>query len=262
MVEHGYAPADGTDIYWESRGSGGTPLVAVHGGFGMATMFGDVLDRLAKERRVVAIELRGHGHSRDDDRPFTFEGLGDQVAGVVTHLDLGPADLLGYSFGAFAVLHCAFRHPALVRRLVLTSIPCRRNGWFAEVLQGMDQVGRGGFEMMSQSPLYAAWVEVAPDKDAFPTLMDKTGDLLRQSYDWTDRIRSLAMPTMLVYGDADSIPPSHAAEFYGLLGGGLRDADWDGSGKGVARLAILPGRTHYDIGSSPELAEVVAPFLA
>lgn len=68
-------------------------------------------------------------------------------------------------------------------------------------------------------------------------------------------------PTLLVYADADFVRPAHIVEFYGLLGGGLRDAGWDGSGRPTAQLAILPGATHYDIALSPALARAVLPFL-
>ena len=70
------------------------------------------------------------------------------------------------------------------------------------------------------------------------------------------------MPVMLVIGDADGLPPAHAVEFFGLLGGGQRDAGWDRSGMTHHRLAILPGVTHYDINVVPALAEAVIPFLA
>jgi pimeloyl-ACP methyl ester carboxylesterase len=223
-----YAPVNGVDVYWESRGSGGTPLVMTHGGYGLTSMFGEVLDLLAGQRGVIAIELQAHGHTRDIDRPFSFEAFGDDIAGVIEHLGLGSADLLGYSLGGGASLRCAIRHPDRVRRLALVSTPCRRDAWFPEVLAAFDEMSSAGFEQMSQSPMYQAWAEVAPDVDAFPALMDKTGELLRQPYDWTDEVKRLTSPTLLVYGDADSIPPAHAAEFFALIGGGLRDAGWDG----------------------------------
>lgn len=257
----GYAPVNGVRMFWRSLGRGGIPLVVVHGGFGLADMFGDLLARLAQRRRVVAVELQGHGHTADVDRPFGFESFGDDLGALIEHLDLGPADLLGYSVGGGAVLRAAIQHPALVRRLVVLSAPVRRDGWHPDVLAGMDQVGSAGFEMMRHSPMYAAYAAVAPDPEAFPALMDKTGDLLRGTYDWTEEIRGLGLPALLVYADADSIPPSHAAEFYALLGGGLRDAGWDGSGRPASRLAILPGRTHYDVFAAPELAGLVTGFL-
>jgi pimeloyl-ACP methyl ester carboxylesterase len=94
----GYVTVDDLDIYWERRGEG-DPLVVVHGGFGLADMFGDQLDLWAGSRRVIGIELQGHGHTRDVDRPFSWERFGDDIAGVIEGLDLGRADLLGYSLG-------------------------------------------------------------------------------------------------------------------------------------------------------------------
>jgi pimeloyl-ACP methyl ester carboxylesterase len=261
-VDEGYAPVTGgVEMYWRSLGQGGTPLVVVHGGFGVVEAFGDVLDRLATGRRVVAVELQGHGHTADVDRPFSWDALADDVAALVRHLDLGSADLMGYSLGGGVCLRAAIRHPEVVRRLVVVSAPCRRDGWFPDVLAGMDQVGAAGFEMMRQTPMYTAYAAVAPDPDRFPVLMDKTGALLRTPYDWSEEVRRITAPVQLLYGDADSIPPAHAAEFFALLGGGLRDAGWDGSGRPASQLAVLPARTHYDVSSSPELAGVVDGFL-
>jgi len=256
----GYAHVNGLDLYWESRGDGGTPLVVVHGGFGMAGTFGDLLDRWGASRRVVALELQGHGHTRDIDRPFSWEAFGDDIAGLIDELSLAPADLLGYSLGASASLRAAIQHPDRIRRLALVSIPCRRDGWFPEVREGMNHVGSAGFDQMKQSGLYAAWAAVAPDPDAFPTLMDKSGALVRAPYDWSDEIPRLPMPVQLIFGDADSVPITHIAEFYALLGGGLRDAGWDGSMRSRNRLSILAGRTHYDVCQSPALAGIVDHF--
>lgn len=257
----GYAPVNGVEMYWESHGSGGVPLILTHGGFGLASMFAGLIDRLARDRRVIAIELQGHGHTRDIDRPFSYEAFGDDIAELIGQLDLGPSDLLGVSLGASASLRAAIQHPDRVRRLIAVSIPFRRDGWFPEVLVGMSQVSSAGFEQMRHSPMYRSWRGVAPDPDAFPALMDRTGALLARPYDWSEEVRALTVPTMLVYGDSDSIPPAHAAEFFALLGGGLRDAGWISPQLGTARLAILPGRTHYDVFTAPELADLAASFL-
>ena len=259
-IAEGYAPVNGVEMYWRSMGEG-DPLIVVHGGFGVVDMFGDLLAALAAERRVVAVELQGHGHTRDIDRAFSFEAFADDLAAFVEHLGMERADLLGYSLGAGACLRTALTHPERVRRLALVSAPCKRNGWYPGVRDGMGGVNSGLFEQFRHSPMYAAYAAVAPDLDAFPALMDKTGALLLRPYDWTEEVPAMAAPTLLVYGDADSIPPSHAAEFFALLGGGLQDAGWDGAQRPASRLAVLPGRTHYDIFSAPELAPVVAQFL-
>jgi pimeloyl-ACP methyl ester carboxylesterase len=260
-VSEGYAPSNGVQMYWRSLGEGGTPLVVVHGGFGSTGMMASLTARLAAGRQVISVDLQGHGHTADVDRPFGYETFGDDLAALIRQLGLGPVDLLGYSLGGGSSLRAAVQHRDVLRRLVLVSVPFRRTGWFPEVLAGMDQISRAGFPMMSATPLYEAYAAVAPDVEAFPALMDKTGDLLRRAYDWTDDVRGVTTPTLLVYADADSVPVTHAAEFFSLLGGGLRDAGWDGAGRPRGGLAILPGRTHYDIAEAPELAGVVATFL-
>ncbi len=261
QVTSGYARVDGVDVYWESRGSGGIPLIVTHGGYGLTSMYAGLLDELAEDRQVVAIELQGHGHTRDMARPFRWQRFGDDIAGVMGYLGFSQADLLGHSLGGGASLRCAMQHDSLVRKLTLLSAPCRRDAWFPSVLAGFDQMTSATvFDQLRQSPLYSAWSGVAPDPDAFPALIDKTGELLRQPYDWSDEVRRLPMPVQLIYGDADSISPAHAAEFFALLGGGLQDGGLDGSLPTQSRLVILPGMTHYNILSSPHLSAVIAEF--
>jgi pimeloyl-ACP methyl ester carboxylesterase len=262
-VQSGFASVNGASVYWESRGEGGPPLLLVHGGYGLASDFDSLAGIWSRDRQVIGLELDGHGHSRASGRPLRWETLADDIAGVIRHLGLGPADLLGRSLGGGASLQCAIRHPGLIRRLVVVSAPHRRSAWYPEILAAFDSMTAGTlFPQISQSPMYAGWRAVAPDADAFPALIDATGDLLRQPYDWSSQVAELPMPAMLIYGDADSIPPSAAAQFHALLGGGQRDADWDGSGLGPARLAILPGATHYNILDVPSLPQMVSRFLA
>jgi pimeloyl-ACP methyl ester carboxylesterase len=125
----------------------------------------------------------------------------------------------------------------------------------------MAQVGAALAEPMKQSPIYQIYAGIAPRPGDWPMLLTKLGDLLRQDYDWSADVAALAMPTMIVFGDADSVSPAHAAEFFGLLGGGKADGGLDRAGVTRHRLAILPGATHYDIFTSPALAAIVAPFL-
>jgi pimeloyl-ACP methyl ester carboxylesterase len=125
----------------------------------------------------------------------------------------------------------------------------------------MAQMGPRAAEPMKQTPLYELYSRIAPRVEDWPVLLTKLGELLGREYDWSAEVAAIEAPTMLVVGDADSVPPAHAVELFGLLGGGQRDAGWDGSGRPNARLAILPGTTHYDIFASPALAAAVIPFL-
>src|SRR5579862_1667483 len=255
-----YADVNGVSLYYETHGSG-QPLILLHGGLGSGDMYAAIMPELAKGRQVITADLQGHGHTADVDRPLRHETMADDVAGLIEQLGLEQADVMGYSLGGGTALRLAIQHPSLVRRLVLTSVPCRRDGWFPESRAGMDQMGAQQAPMLMQSPVYDLYSQVAPRVEDFTVLLDKTGDLLRRDYDWSAEIAAITAPVMLVYGDADSITPAHIVEFYGLLGGGLRDANWDGSARSVARLAILPGRTHYDIFTAAEWPAAVIPFL-
>jgi pimeloyl-ACP methyl ester carboxylesterase len=255
-----YAEVNGLSLWFEEHGTG-EPLILLHGGLGMGEMYAPILPALAKGRRVITVDLQAHGHTADVDRPLRFETMSDDVAGLIRHLGLAQADVMGYSLGGATALRLAIRHPGLVRRLVLVATPFRRDGWYPESLAGMDQMGAHLAEGMKQSPMYQIYAQVAPRVEDWPVLLGKTGELLRQDFDLTADIAKITAPVMLVYADADAIRPAHIVEFYALLGGGLRDANWDGSARPVTRLAVLPGYTHYDISTSPDLAAVAVSYL-
>jgi pimeloyl-ACP methyl ester carboxylesterase len=260
MNDTGFAAVNGLKLYYEIHGSG-EPLIALHGGLGSTAMFSPILPALAREFRVIAVDLQAHGRTADIDRPMRLETMAEDIAALMQHLGLQQADLIGYSLGGGVALRLAIQHPKAVRKLVLISTPCKKSGWYPEIQAGMAQMSSAAAEMMKPSPIYAEYARVAPRPADWPNLLDKIGDLLKRDYDCSPEIASIQATPMLVFGDADSVVPSHVMEFYQLLGGGLRDAGWDRSGMSAARLAILPGATHYDILTSPLLAPTVEPFL-
>jgi len=255
-----YAHVNGLSLYYSEHGCG-EPLVLLHGGFGSGEMFGPVLPALAANRRVIAVDLQAHGRTADAGRPLRFETMADDVAALIGHLGLVRSDVMGVSMGAAVALRTAIQHPDAVDRLVLVSVPFRRDGWFPEIGDAMRQFTPEHGEAMKQSPMYETYRRIAPRPGDWPVLHAKMGDLLSADYDWSAEVAGITAPTMLVYADSDSIRPGHIVEFFALLGGGLRDAGWDGSGRPPGRLAILPGTTHYDIFTSPALAAPGLDFL-
>src|SRR4029077_165648 len=182
--------------------------------------------------------------------------MADDIAALMKSLGIKQADVMGYSLGGGVALQTAIRHPGLVSKLVVVSAPCKRNGFYPEVLAAMAQMGPAAAEGMKKSPLAQMYPNVN-----WAVLFTKLRDLLTKDYDWSKEVAAIKSPTMLVLADADAIRPTHMAEFYGLLGGGQRDAGLDGSQRPVAQLAILPGLTHYSIGAAPALVLAVTPFL-
>ena len=273
VVKSGYAPVNGLKIYYkiyepettdETRNArihgAGVPLLALHGGLGSTEMFGPILPLLGN-RRVIAVDLQGHGCTADIDRPIRYEAMGDDIFGLMKYLGIEKADILGYSLGGGTGLRTAIQHPEVVRKLVSVSAVFARDGWYTDILAQMSQMGPALAEQMKPSPIYKAYSRSAPRPADWPVLVTKVGDLLRKHYDWSKDVAAMKTPTMLVFGDADSIRPAHEVEFFQLLGGGQKDPGWDGSGMPNARLAILPAATHYNMLESPLLAPAVRSFL-
>lgn len=251
----GYAPVNGLKMYYEIHGNG-EPLILMHGGVVGITMFGPNIDALAAQRKVIAVELQGHGHTPDIDRPLSYEAMADDVAALAKYLGIQTADVMGYSLGGGVALQLVFRHPELVRKLVIVSEPFRHDAWFPEVRAQFAQMTAANGEMMKQSPL----AKMYPDVN-WGTLFAKLGKLQSTDYDWSKQVAAIQSPTMLVFADADAVDPLHMVEFFKLLGGGKRDAGLDGTQRPAAQLAVLPGQTHYSLSSSPALAAAIAPFL-
>jgi len=256
----GCAAVNGLNMYYEIH-SAGEPLILLHGGLLSTAVFDHLVPLFAKTRQVITVDLQAHGRTADINRPITYEAMADDIAELMKYLHVEKADILGYSLGAGTALQTAIRHPALVRKLVIVSTVFKRNGWYPEILAQMDQMGPATAEMMKPSPLYKLYTSIAPRPDDWTMLVTKVADLLRKDYDWSKDVAAIKSPTMLVFGDADAIRPAHIVEFFGLFGGGKKDAGWDGSGMSNARLAILPGVTHYNTLESPLLSQVVGPFL-
>ena len=254
------ASVNGISLAFEEFGSG-SPLVLLHGGFGSWEMFGPNLELLAKEHRVIGVDLQSHGRSPAAHRVMRFETMADDIAELIATLGLERAAIMGFSLGGGVALRTAIQHPDAVERLVLVSTPFRRRGWHPEMTAGMDSMGPHIAEPFKQTPMYQDYERIAPNKEDWPVLIEELTTLLKIDYDWSAEVSRLSMPVMLVIGDADGVPPSHAVQFFELLGGGKRDANWDMSGKTGHRLAILPGATHYDINVNPDLARAVIPFL-
>jgi pimeloyl-ACP methyl ester carboxylesterase len=256
----GVARVNGIELGYQVVGEG-EPLILLHGGFGSVEMFGPNVELLAAGRQVIGVDLQSHGRSPAVDRPMRFETMADDMAALIRSLGFERAAIMGFSLGGAVGLRTAIQHPEVVKRLVLVSTVFKRQGWYPEMTAGMDAMGPEAADHLLQTPMYEMYQRIAPRVEDWPVLVRQVTEVVKIDYDWSAEIPGLSLPIMLVIGDADGLPPSHAVEFFGLLGGGQRDAGWDRSGMTHHRLAILPGVTHYDINVVPALSSAVIPFL-
>jgi pimeloyl-ACP methyl ester carboxylesterase len=148
-----------------------------------------------------------------------------------------------------------------VRRLVVISSPHAKSAWYPETQEGMSQVGAAMAENIMQTPtgkLSKEWHE--PQR--FPQFLDKFGRMMSEDYDWSADIAKLPMPVLLVFADNDSVSQRHIAELFALLGGGVKEPGWQNTQLSKSRLAIVPGYSHYNFITSPEVPQIIGKFLA
>ena len=256
----GRVEANGIDYYYEIHGQG-EPLLLLHGGLGSIHMFGPVLPILAEHREVIGVDLHGHGRTALGDRKIDMADMGNDMAVILDRLGYEQVDVMGYSLGAGVAFRLAVQHPKKVRRLVLVSASYSTDGLHPEMRPQQGAVSGEMADAMKGTPMYESYMAVAPHPKDFPRLLDRIGESMSQTFDWSDDIPKLTMPVMLVYGDSDMYRPDHVVDFYRRLGGGLRDAGWQREHQSPNRLAILPDATHYDVFLDPDLPRSVLPFL-
>jgi pimeloyl-ACP methyl ester carboxylesterase len=238
-----YAPVNGLQLYYEDRGSG-RPLVLLHGGLLTIDLnFGSVLGPLAESRRVIAVEVQGHGHTADTSREMTIEALAGDVLALLDRLGVAEADFLGYSLGALVSYAVAFAAPARVGRMVVASADPHRPPGREGAPLGADRMPTAD-DFQAMRDAYAA---VAPDPAHFDEFA--TSKMVHTMPGWTaEQLRSLRTPAMLVFGDRDFNPLSDVLELFGLLPD--------------AQLAMLPGTTHMGVaGQLVRLLPLIIPFL-
>ena len=238
----GYAPVNGLQMYYEIHGESrddGSPLVLLHGAYMTTGLWGPLLPALAATRQVIAVDLQAHGRTNDADRPITYEGMADDTAALLRHLEIGRANVLGYSMGGGVAIQLAIRHPDLVCKLVPVSASFSSAGGHPEMFAMIETITP---ELFAGSPFEATYLEVAPNPGDFPQLVEKLKTLDLTPFDWQDDFGDIAAPTLIVVGDSDATRLEHAVEMFRLLGGGVMG---DLAGLPRSQLAILPGTAHF-----------------
>lgn len=239
-----YAELNGLRMHYEVSGSG-RPLVLLHGGLlTIELSFGPLLAPLAADRQVIAVELQGHGRTADIARPMTIEALAGDVVALLDQLGIAEADLFGFSLGGLVAYAVAVGAPGRVGRLIVASADAHRPpGRESAPLDNDRLPTQADFEAMR-----AAYVAVAPDPAHFEEFAARNAATVHEFPGWTQELRSLRSPTLLMFGDRDFSPLPDILELFALLPN--------------AQLAVLPGTTHMGLIRRPaEVLALITPFL-
>jgi pimeloyl-ACP methyl ester carboxylesterase len=238
----GYAPVNGLKMYYEIHGSG-EPVVLLHGAFmAISGDWNDWVGEFSKTRKVIAVEMQGHGRTADINRDLSYENLSDDVAALLDYLKIPSADIIGYSLGGGVAMQCAIRHPEKVRKVVSISAVIRRDGW---VKEGADALPKLTAEAFKGSPIEADYKRLSPTPNEFPDFVKHVVAMVSKPYDFgADNFKATKAPMFFIHGDADGVRLEHIAEMYRLKGG---EVHGDMRARSESRLATLPDTTHVTL---------------
>jgi pimeloyl-ACP methyl ester carboxylesterase len=237
-AESGYADVNGLKLYYEVYGTG-KPIVLLHGSFmNIPLNWAHIIPLLASDRKVIVAEMQGHGRTRDIARDFAYEAMADDVSGLLAHLHVDSADVLGYSMGGGIAFQLAVRHPEKVRRLVVLSGAYAHDGWWPDVEASFASINADAFK---GSPLQEQYEALGNDPAHFPEFVKKVISIDLKPYDWSSEVKAIQAPMFIVLGDVDGIRYEHALELFRAKGGGKMG---DIHGLPKSRLAVLPSTTH------------------
>ena len=255
-AESGYAEVNGLKMYYEVYGNG-KPIVLIHGSFMTIPLnWSQTIPLLAKDRKVIVAEMQGHGRTRDIPRAFSYEGMADDVAGLLTHLKIDRADILGYSMGGGVAFQFAVRHPNRLRRLVILSGTYAHDGWWPDVEASFATFTA---DMFKGSSIKKQYDSLGNDPDHFPEFVKKVISIDLKPYDWSDDVKNIQAPMLMAIGDADGVRYEHALELFRAKGGGKMG---DIHGLPKSRLAIVPGTTHIGMMQQTDfLIPMITDFL-
>jgi pimeloyl-ACP methyl ester carboxylesterase len=254
----GYAPVNGLKMYYEVHGTG-DPVVLLHGAFMTITNnWTGWIGELSKTRKVIAIEMQGHGRTADIDRDFSSQNLADDVAALLDYLKIPRADLLGYSMGGGVAMQCAIRHPEKVRKVVSISAALRRDGWVKEALDSIPKLTPEAFK---GSPIETEYKKLSPTPNEFPNFVKHVLASMQSKSDeiGADKLKATEAPMFFIHGDADGVRLDHIAEMFRLKGGEIHG---DLRPRSASRLAIVPDTTHVTLMQRmPVIVPMVNDFL-
>lgn len=249
----GYVPVNGIKVYYETYGQG-KPIVLLHGAFmTIGTNWGELIPILSKTRKVIAIELQGHGHTPYSERKLSHTTLAGDVLGVLDQLKIDSADVVGYSFGGEVAYSFAIQSPKRLRKLVIISSTYKSDGWQPEINNAFKDLKP---EIFDGTPMKAAYEAVAPDKTKWKTFVAQMLSLAGESFNMGDsNIAKINAPVLIIAGDNDGLDKIELAKTYKLLGG---EVIGDFVGIPKSQLAIVPGQTHVTL---MEQTAVIAGYL-
>ncbi len=260
----GYAPVNGSKVYYEvylptgQAGGTGDPIVLLHGAYmTINSNWSELIPVLSKTRKVIALEMEGHGHTPLSNRPLSYQTLAADVAGALKYLKVDSADIIGFSYGGTIAFQFAIQHPAMTKKLIVISSTYKSEGWLGIMYTMLTGLKPDAFD---NTPVRSEYIKVAPDTSNWHPFIAKMLKFSAEKFDLGDNnIKNIKAPVLLIMGDNDGTDKKVVAETYSLLGGNVFG---DIVGIPRSQLAILPAKGHGSlIMDTQAIASLVGSFL-
>lgn len=243
---HGhYATINGIRVYYEDRGHG-PALFLLHGGVGNGMQFDQQAPVFAKTHRVIVPDACAQGRTSDRADSLTYHAMAEDVVGLMDHLHIKRADIMGWSDGGVTALDVAMNHPDRVDHIVTFGANFRPDGLnLPDILWNRTATADSfGADMKK------GYEELAPDPGHYAISMNRVIALWRDQPNYTEadlgRIRA---KVLIAAGEHDVIRPDHTEALAHAIPG--------------ATLWIVPGGSHSVMQEQPELVNRrVLEFLA
>jgi len=254
----GYAPVNGSKVYYEMYGAG-DPIVLLHGAYmTINSNWSELIPVLSKTRKVIALELDGHGHTPLSQRPYSYQTLASDVAAVLKYLKIDSADILGFSYGGTVAYQFAIEYPAMTKKLIIISSTYKSDGWLDIMYNMLAGIKPDAFD---NTPIRSEYIKVAPDTSNWHKFIATMLKFSAEKFNLgDDKIKNIKAPVLLIMGDNDGTDKKVLAETYSLLGGNVFG---DVVGIPRSQLAILPAKGHGTLLMDTQaIAAIVGSFLA
>ncbi len=273
VIEHEISTPDGGSVHVLEKGAG-RPLVLLHGITLRADVWAPQFHQLADRYRVIAVDLRGHGTSRAGDAGFGIARLGDDLATLLTTLDLRHAVLVGHSMGGMTVMQFCGDHTDVLAERVdgLVFVATRAHQVFPPYLdrgarrlaaRGQAIVDRGQ-ALPSRATVTTQAARLAFGDHPSPKAVRIVAEMGRSmppesllpslsgliEHDARDALRATQIPSLVIVGTRDLLTPVPAGRHLAHL---LPDSE----------LVVLPRAGHQLMQERPdELGELLDAFVA
>jgi pimeloyl-ACP methyl ester carboxylesterase len=243
----GYADVNGLHMYYEMYGEG-SPLVLLHGGMMTIDLnFATLIPALAGGHQVIGVEMQGHGRTGDIEREITPAALASDVVGLLDHLGIDRAHVLGHSMGGAVTLELGVNHGGRVRSLVPISASVRPDGMHEDLTDPAKMATSTRLPTQQDfTDFQEAYRRLSPHPEHFNDFLTSMSQSAADLQGWSDeQLAGITAPALLVLGDRDFVTAEHGALMQKLIPG--------------SQLAVLPDTTHMQ---ATRRADLLLPMLA